>query len=178
MFDEQGTAGFPGNVAHLLDGRKAVRVFILSVVLAFLALASAATVANAAARSRIELVDGSVITGEVVSLSGGVYTVRSATLGTLRIKASDILVISMRGAGDGSYERAEGQTFEEQTPDDAEILSLIHALQNDPDMQKLVQDPAITKAVQAGDIGALMGNPEFTKLLEKYRAKEMNKPAR
>lgn len=154
------------------------RSYILSVVLVILALAASAIAANAGQVRQIELVDGSVITGEVLSLSGGIYTIRSATLGTLRIKASDIRVIRTKGPALRSEVRGQGMTLQEGMPDDTEILSLMHALQNDPDLQKLLQDPAVVKAVQEGDITALMSNPDFAKLLEKYRAKEMNKPAR
>ena len=177
MFDKQGPACFLARSRRLF-GCMTARFYGALIVLAFLALAASAMAANAGQTRQIELVDGSVITGEVLSLSGGVYTIRSATLGTLRIKASDIRVIRMKGPALRSGVRGQGTTIQGSMPDDTEILSLMHALQNDPDLQKLLQDPAVVKAVQAGDIAALMSNPEFTKLLEKYRAQDMNKPSR
>ncbi|MEJ2697301.1 MAG: hypothetical protein P8013_11710 [Candidatus Sulfobium sp.] len=152
-----------------------IRVYIISVILVFLALAAAAAAANAAGTREIELVDGSVIIGEVVSLSGGIYTVRSATLGTLRIKESDIQVIRMKNSTVRDDVREQERALQNSMPDGAEIQAFMNALQNDPDLQKLVQDPEIMKAVQAGDIGALMSSPEFTKLLEKYRSQDINK---
>lgn len=156
-----------------------VRGYIASFILVSLALVAAATLANASETRQIELVDGSVITGEVVSLSGGVYSIKSATLGTLRIKASDIRVIRMKGSTARNDFPEQGKTLEDRMPDDAEIMGFIRALQDDPDLQKLLQDPEVMKAVQEGDIAALMRNPEFTKLLDKYDARDMNKkPAR
>lgn len=151
-----------------------IRVYIASAVLLFLVAAAAA--ANAGEMRRIELVDGSIINGDVVSLSRGVYTVKSATLGTLRIRASDVLVIRMEGP---VRTEAGEQNLEGKTPDEAGIVALMRALQNDPDLQKMLQDPEIMKAVEEGDIAALMRNPAFTKLLDRYRLQEGGKnPAR
>ena len=55
-----------------------------SLILMFLTLAIAAGMVTAAEMREIELTDGTILTGEIVSLTGGVYTVRSATLGTVR----------------------------------------------------------------------------------------------
>ncbi len=57
----------------------------------------------------------------------------------------------------------------------SEIMDALRALQNDPDLQKILQDPEIMKAVQTGDIAALMRNPEFMKLLNKQSVQDINK---
>lgn len=149
-----------------------LRRCIASFVLVFLAFVATAAVANAAQTRRIELVDGSVITGEVLSLSGGIYTVRSASLGTLRIKASDIRVIRAEGF---SPRREQVNVPQNRMPGDAEIMALLRAMQNDPDLQKMLNDPEIIRAVQSGDIAAIMRNPEFRKLLDKYLPQDINK---
>jgi hypothetical protein len=148
--------------------------YIVSVILVILA-STAATVVNASEMREIELTDGSVITGEVVSLSGGIYTVRSAALGTLRIEASSIRVIRLRGAAAPSNSGGQVKSFEDRMLGDSEIMDLIHALQNDPDLQKILQDPEIMKAVQTFDIDTLMRNPEFMKLLNKQSVQDINK---
>jgi hypothetical protein len=48
-----------------------------------------------------------------------------------------------------------------------DIMPLIRALQDDPEMRALVNDPAVMKAISAGDLGALTANPKFMKLLKK-----------
>ena len=52
---------------------------------------------------------------------------------------------------------------------------LIGALQSDPDMQALVNDPAILNAIQSGDISTLIQNPSFMKLLNNPRVREIEK---
>ena len=49
---------------------------------------------------------------------------------------------------------------------DKEVVEMILSLQNDPDVQRILQDPEIMKAVNSGDINALLSNPKFMKLLE------------
>jgi hypothetical protein len=148
--------------------------YIVAAILVILAL-SAATMVNAAETREIELIDGSVITGEVVSLSGGFYTVRSAALGTLRIEASKIRVIRLRGVSPPGGAGGQIKSLEDKMLGDSEIMDLIHALQNDPDFQKVLQDPEIMKAVQTFDIDALMRNPEFMKLLNNQSVQDINK---
>ena len=148
---------------------------IVSVILVFLTLAAAATVVNAAETREIELNDGSVITGEIVSLSGGIYTVRSSTLGTLRIEASNIRVIRLQGSAAPGDVGGQIKSLQDKMLGDKEIMDAIRALQNDPDLQKILQDPEIMKAVQTGDIVTLLRNPEFMELLNKKAIQDINK---
>lgn len=175
MFKKQLPAKGCAYPVSLRDKMMTKRKRIGSMILVFLTLVAAAVV-NAAETREIELTDGSVITGEVVSLSGGIYTVRSDTLGTLRIEGSKIRAIRMQGSAT-SQSNAGGQvnSLEEKMLGNSEIMDTIHALQNDPDLQKVLQDPEIMKAVQTGDIAALMSNPQFMKLLNKQAVKDINK---
>ena len=163
----------PVNLSASIGGLFEKMRYIVSVILVILALAIAAPVVNAAETREIELADGSVITGEVVSLSGGIYTVRSATLGTLRIEASKIRVIRLPGSAAPSDARGQVKSLGDKMLGDSEIMDTIRALQNDPDIQKVLQDPEIMKAVQAGDFAALMSNPEFMKLLNKQSVQDI-----
>ena len=58
---------------------------------------------------------------------------------------------------------------------DEGIMALIRPLQDDPEMQALLKDPAVVSAVQAGDIGTLLSNPRFMKLLNNPRVREIEK---
>ncbi len=48
---------------------------------------------------------------------------------------------------------------------DGEIMSLIQSLQNDPEFQRIPENPEVMKAVNSGDIAALMANARFMILL-------------
>lgn len=61
------------------------------------------------------------------------------------------------------------EELKERMMKDEGIMALIRALQNDPEMQALLADPAILRAIQAGDTGALANNPAFLKLLNNPR---------
>jgi len=176
MIKDQMPVSFSASIRYLFDGKMtSIGGYIVSVILVSLALAAAATVVNAAETREIELTDGSVITGEVVSLSEGIYTVRSSTLGTLRIEASKIRVIRLQGSAAPRDAGGQVKSLEDKMLGDSEIMDTIRALQNDPDLQKILQDPEIMNAVQTGDIAALMRNPEFMKLLNKQAVQDINK---
>jgi len=54
---------------------------------------------------------------------------------------------------------------------DEEVMALIGALQNDPEIQALLSDPATLAEIQTGDIRALTGNPDFMKLLNNSKVR-------
>lgn len=151
----------------------------INTILFILSLHLAAGVAAAGDLREIELNDGSVITGEVVSLSGGVYSIKTGSLGTLSIDESKVRSIRSKNPGDASpgatVSNMELQGLQERMLRDEEIMSMIKSLQNDPDFQKILQDPETMRAVKAGDIPALMANPEFTKLLENSKVKDIQR---
>ena len=112
----------------------------------------------------IELKDGTVIYGEIVSFSGGVFTLRPKGLGTVKIEESKIRVIRS-GTREGG-KQGQIQQLQKRMMSDKEVVEMILSLQNDPDVQKILQDPEIMKAVNSGDMDALLSNPKFMKLLE------------
>ncbi len=136
--------------------------FHTAIVLTFLILVMFAAAANASEMRDIELTDGSVITGEIISLSNGTYTVRTESLGTVKIRESGIRAIRERGSASGDQEKS----LKEKMVSDREIMGIIETLRNDPDFQAALRDPEIMKALQAGDISGLMANPKFMKLLD------------
>lgn len=132
----------------------------------------------------IELNDGSVIYGEIVSSEGGIYTLKSSALGTVKIEESKIRVIRFKPSV-----KAKGkQTDSAQTPTEAqvqalqqlmvgdkEIITMILSLLNDPEVQKILEDPSIIKALNSGDMEALISNPKFMKLLDNRAVKDISK---
>jgi hypothetical protein len=109
---------------------------------------------------QVTLNDGSIIHGEIMSLSDGLYTLKSISLGTIKIEESRVQSITPL-----KNIKKEIQTFEQKIMNDAELLNIILPLQDDPDFQKALEDPSIIEAVEAGDMNALLSNPKFIKLL-------------
>ena len=123
----------------------------------------------------VELIDGSVICGEIVSSEGGIYTLKTSTLGTVRIEESNIRTIRFETPGNAKGEEhafrrpaAEKQVhaLQQFMLGDPEIIRMIFALMNDPDVRGILEDPSIIEAVNTGNVEALTSNPKFMKLLE------------
>ncbi len=134
--------------------------------------------------SEVKLTDGSVISGEIVSFSDGVYTVRSGILGTIKIKESKIELIRQKfpatTAGEAvspskTSSKEKVQSLQDSIMFDQNIMALILSLQNDPDIQELLQDPAILNAVNSGDFTTLMSNPKFINILQNPTIQEIQK---
>ena len=132
----------------------------------------------------VELNDGSVIFGEIVSSKGGVYTLKSSTLGTVKIEESKIRVIRFKPSvkaggkqGDSAQTSTEARVraLQQLMMGDKEIMTMILSLLNDPEIQKILGDPSITKAINSGDTEALISNPKFMKLLSNATVKDISK---
>jgi hypothetical protein len=121
----------------------------------------------------IELIDGSVIYGEVVSLSEGVYTLKTGGFGTIRIEEQKIRAIRLKGSEGAAGEQI--QTLQQTMMSDEEIINIILSMQNDPDIQRVLEDPSIMKAVASGDVNALLSNPKFMKLLDKPEIRDITR---
>ena len=127
----------------------------------------------------IVLVDGSIIVGELVSLTNEVYTIKTATLGTLKIEDARIKAIRNTSGGMSGSVKASGQqeiiAIQQEMIVDGSILQLILALQSDPDFQEALQDESIMMAINSGDFNALMTNPKIVKLMEKSSVQEIKR---
>jgi len=140
--------------------------------------------AHAGEPAEVELVDGSVVYGEVVSLKNGIYTIKSDSMGTFVISKSKIRAIRFRsrGVNKGVRENPQGtdknidiQGMQKSLLADQDIFKIILSLQNDPEIQKILNDPETMKAVQSGDIQSLMSNPKFMELLNHPKIKAINR---
>jgi hypothetical protein len=58
---------------------------------------------------------------------------------------------------------------------DEGTMSLIRALQDDPEMRALLNDPAVMSAILSGDTSTLKDNPVFLKMLNNPRVREIGK---
>lgn len=141
----------------------------------FLVLALSLPTAHAGEIREIELIDGSIITGEVQSLSSGVYTIKSNSLGTIKLEEAKIRAIRAKSSDAVAGSAGEMKALQGKMMSNAEIMSLIQSLQSDPEFKKVLEDPEIMKAVNAGDVATLTANPKFLKLLDNATVQEIQK---
>jgi hypothetical protein len=139
-----------------------LKTFLLSMLMTGVLAAGSA----AAEIKEIELIDGSVITGEVLSLSSGVYTIRTGSLGTLKIDDAKVRAIRPRGSSSSPPQAGEVKALQDKMLSDREVMSKIESLKDDPQFMKALEDPEILNAVKSGDIASLMANPRFLQLLQ------------
>jgi hypothetical protein len=140
------------------------------------AAASLAFAAGVSAVPTIELKDGSRIQGEVQSIENGVYTIRSSSIGTVHVNQSNIARIVYSGdvpaaksSTDKTPARNEAlsqdvQQLEANLAKDPATMQAIMSLQSDPQIQAVMNDPAIAKAIQEGDYTSLLANPKIQAL--------------
>ena len=139
--------------------------------------ASLGLAASALASPTIELKDGSRIEGDIQSIDNGVYTIRSASIGTVHVAQSNIVRIVYSGdvakaaaspdkssAHDDALTR-DMQQLQTALAKDPAAIQAITSLQSDPQIQAVLNDPAIAKAIQDGDYNSLLSNPKIQALV-------------
>jgi hypothetical protein len=159
------------------------RTPIIPIILTML-MAISICAAHAGEPAEVELVDGSVVYGEVVSLKNGIYTIKSDSMGTFVISKSKIRAIrfgsqsvnkDVRENPQGTDKSIDVQGMQKSLLADQDIFKIILSLQDDPKIQEILNDPETMKAVQSGDIQSLMSNPKFMELLNHPKIKAINK---
>ncbi len=139
----------------------------------------------AATQWQVELNDGSIISGEIVSLKDGVYTIYSNQLGTLEISHSNIRAIHSETSHLLTDKEinpqipsiATGlQALQGLIMNSPETLETLLSLRNNPDVQATLQDQKVMDAVKAGDLSALIAHPIFGKIVKDQRMKKVTEP--
>jgi len=127
----------------------------------------------------IVLTDGSTIIGELVSLTNGIYTIKNATLGELKVEDARVEIIrNISGRQEGNESTSVQQeilTVQQKIIADESIIQMILALQNDPNFQDVLQDESIMMAISSGDFNALMNNPKIVKLMNNSSVQEIKR---
>jgi hypothetical protein len=150
------------------------------IILCLVLIISCLPIASAGEIQEIELRDGSTISGEVLSLSNGIYTIKSDILGMVKLEESKIRSVKTRSSSGSAGSASDGsgsevRNLQDRMMSDQQIMGLIQSLQNNPDFKNILDDPEIMKAVSANDIAALMANPKFMKLLNDPTVQEIGK---
>lgn len=134
----------------------------------------------------IELKDGSRIQGEIQSIDNGVYTVLSPSIGTVHVAQSNIVRIvyssdvsnAPAGPSGKSSAREDAlapdiQQVQTRLAQDPAAMQSIMSLQSDPQIQAILNDPAIVKAIQEGDYASLLGNAKIKALESNEQVKQL-----
>ncbi len=172
-----------------MTGRRNISFFTVCFVFA---AGLAVCTAHAGEVKEVELNDGTVITGEIVSLNNGIYTIKSESLGTIKLTESKVRSIRQKSPVKTAGERnasqqnpnsvdanAQAQSLQQKMMNDKEVMDKIRSLENDPEFKKILEDPEVVRAVNSGDVAALMANPQFMKLLNNRTVQDItNKVAR
>ncbi len=142
----------------------------------------------------LELTDGSTIRAEIVSMSNGVYRVRSEALGEIEIPEHRIKAIRSSEEEPTAKTRMETEPEEtftsptETTPapapstedlqqvfqQDPAAMEKILSLQGDPLVQSILDDADTMRAIEAGDIGTLLNDPKIRALMSHPTVRDLS----
>ncbi|MBK1633871.1 hypothetical protein CKO31_24695 [Thiohalocapsa halophila] len=132
-------------------------------------------VAAAGDLTRFELDDGSVIVGEALGLADGVYRIRTPALGEIDVEASRIRRMERATAAGGAGTSAGAdhaddygeriQDLQRSLVGDPGIMESIIALQQDPALQRALQDPELMGLITSGNVQALREHEGFGQLM-------------
>jgi len=152
--------------------------------LLFLAMLGAWLVASTLVQAEtITLIDGTRLTGKVLSMQNGVYTVTTSSLGQIRINSSQVKSIASGNgqnfaSGGNEFSALQDETFhslQSAIANDKDAVAQIMELQNDPLMQAILADEEIMSAVSRGDYGALAENPKIQRLMKHRSVKSISR---
>jgi len=141
----------------------------------------------------IELTDGSILRAEIVSMSNGVYRLRSDALGEIEIPEHRIKVIrSLEEPITGTQMDTESEAIfslptatipppapstedlQQVLQQDPAAMEKILSLQGDPLVQSILDDADTLRAIEAGDIGTLLNDPKIRALMSHPTVRDLS----
>ena len=138
----------------------------------------------------ITLRDGTIVKGEVLQMADGIYSVKSSSMGVTQIKAEQVASISAINsvpnntlnnlvnpsatppASQGSVESQVNQ-LQTSIVSNPALMAEIQQLASDPDVIKLISNPAIMQAATTKDVNALKNNPAAQELMQNPKVKAL-----
>ena len=161
---------------------------LFSTLFLIIAAANLALCAHAQSAKVITLKDGSVIKGNVLQLTDGIYTLETDNIGKVNVAESEIVSIAaestpaLPATGDTASAALKGQAQEIQTNllSDPSIMAEIQNIMQDPEIRGVLSDPAFMNAIMSYDpkqiqqsekTQYLLQNPKFQSLMEKIQQK-------
>jgi hypothetical protein len=167
-------------VLILIDKRRAALKRIVILCLFFLGFSA---VVYCSQESKIELTDGSIINGEIVSYASGVYVLDTPAFGVISVesaKVSRIEPVNRQLSGipagptvpSASFSQSDINNYKQKIMNNPATASLIAGMAFDSRIQELAEDPQIQDAVKSGDIQALMKNEKFMNIVNNPKMQE------
>ncbi len=170
--DELVTVRTGGRIGVPQDLKRAL-LFIVVLLLTFGSLAD----------KELLLKDGSRIRGEVLSMNNGVYEIRTQSMGTIKLGSQQIesimpitntsAVVSSPPTDVAGMAPSALQSLQSSMTSNTAIMSSIMELQNDPQMQAVLADPEVMRAVQNFDLEALANNPKIRALMNNAKVRSI-----
>jgi hypothetical protein len=128
----------------------------------------------AAAAQRIELMDGTVLQGEILSFDGKTYTIRGDSIGTVKVEGTKVRSIQ-KDSGASPGKSGDLQDLRSRIMTNPQTMGMVMGLQDEPEVKEVLQDEEILKAMEKGDIEWLMSNPKIQRLLQNPKVQEVGK---
>lgn len=133
--------------------------------------------------SKIELSDGSVVNGEIVSYLNGIYTINTSVLGEIKIKGDRVSKIESANnalpySPISPITQAENpvaaqvSSYGQALMKDPKNMAVVKGLTNDAALQGMANDPELQAAAKAGNIQALLNNPKFMNIVNSSEVQE------
>ncbi len=126
----------------------------------------------------IELKDGVVLQGKVLSKDSEFYKISTRTLGAVLVKDSDIVSIKAappqsqtgdkkaQDAGPGKIDlQPDAQLYQENIINNPELLESMKTLSQDEELTELLADPEVKAAIMNHDVEFLRNNEKFQKFM-------------
>lgn len=142
--------------------------------------------ALASQQNKIELIDGSVIIGEISGVNNGKYTVNSREVGVLQIDESRIKqIVPADALKSPGFKQSQADQLSSEKIEamknkilgDKETMGMITTLQNDPQIQNILNDPEIINAVKSGNTASLINNEKLIRLKDNPIIQDIKKRA-
>ena len=156
---------------------------ILSVIM-IVVVACTAAYAGAGVRT-ITLKDGSTVQGRITGIDNGKYVVESPALGEVRIQEDNVVSIVAAGNSAAIAQSAAGaqpvaavsedqlQAAQAKIMADPQAMADIQSIVSDPEIVKLVSDPAFMQAATSRDAAAIQANPRTAELMKNPKVKAL-----
>ena len=133
--------------------------------------------------SKIELTDGSIINGEIISYSNDIYTINSPTFGEIKIESAKVAKIeslkyalpnnSISPAAQNNIPTpSQISNYGQNLINDPENAAIIEGMAINSGLQELANDLQVREAAKTGDIQALLKNPKFMNMVSSPEMQE------